>query len=427
MAGTGVGADLSGSRSRWRRVPDMSVTNARLAETRARTDQALLREVIEALAPVEREAGSEGEREAAEWIAARLREAGATAVVDAERYHHGFAGMLGNLAAAASVSGALAASGRGRRLAAGVAAAAGLLIADDISNGIRPWRRAVMEQRTTWNAVAEVGDPDADRTLVVMAHHDAAHTGKVFDPTLQRAIAERVPGVIERVDTSLPQWWGLLMGPAAVAAGALSGRRGLAAFGALTSALGAGLMHDIERGEIVPGANDNLSAVAVLVAVAEALNAAPISGLRVLLASCGAEEVLQGGVYGFCERHLSKLDRERTWVLNVDSVGSPGLVLLEGEGPIVMEDFFDVTWRDLLARIAERQEIPMRRGMRSRASTDSVIPSRMGIPTACLVSVDRYKAISNYHSPTDTPDRVAYPTVACAADLVEAAARELAA
>ena len=123
-----------------------------------------------------------------------------------------------------------------------------------------------------------------------------------------------------------------------------------------------------------------------------------------LLASCGAEEVLQGGVYAFCERHLAPLDRERTWMLNIDTVGSPGLVLLEGEGPIVMEDFFDRTWRDLIAGVAERERIPMRRGMRARTSTDSVVPSRMGIPTACLVSVNRHKGLSNYHQPSDMPE-----------------------
>jgi Iap family predicted aminopeptidase len=63
--------------------------------------------------------------------------------------------------------------------------------------------------------------------------------------------------------------------------------------------------------------------------------------------------------------------------------------------------------------------------MRSRFSTDAVVPSRMGIPTACVVSLDRYKGLSNYHRPSDTPERLSYPTVACAADLVEAVAREL--
>jgi hypothetical protein len=413
--------------SRSRRLAPMTITNARLAETRARTDQALLREVIEALAPIERLAGSEGEHQAAEWIAERLGAAGAPARVEEERFRDGFAGMIARLAAVSAGAGALALSGRSRRLAAALAAGAGALIADDISNGLRPWRRATVPEKTTGHVSAGLGDPEAERTLVVMAHHDAARGGLVFDPTMQRRLGESLPGIVERIDTSLPQWWALLGGPVLVAAGAASGQRGVTAAGTAASALGTALMVQMQRSPVVPGANDNLSAVAVLVALAEALRERPPRGLRVLLASCGAEEVLQGGVYGFCRRHLAGLDRERTWMLNIDTVGSPGLVLLEGEGPVVMEDFFDVTWRDLIADVATRERIPIRRGMRSRASTDSVVPSRMGIPTACLVSVNRYKALSNYHQPTDTPERVSYPTVACAADLAVAVARELAA
>jgi len=299
------------------------------------------------------------------------------------------------------------------------------LIADDISNGFRPWRKATMERKPTWNVVAEAGDPSAERTLVVMAHHDAARTGRIFDPRAQVLLGERLPGLLERIDTSLPLWWPLLAGPAAVSVGNLTGRRRLAAVGTLASAIGALVMADIERSPVVPGANDNLSAVAVLVALAEALQAKPVAGLRVLLVSCGAEEVLQGGVYGFCKRHLQELDRERTWVLNLDTVGSPGLVLMEGEGPLVMEDFFDRSWRDLIARVADREGIPMRRGMRARSSTDTVVVSRLGIPTACLISVDRYKSLSNYHQMSDTPQNVSYPTVGCAAELAEALAREL--
>jgi hypothetical protein len=407
----------------------MTTTNARLAESRPIPAEATLREVIEALEGIVREAGEPGEREAAEWIAARFEKAGVRSVaIDDELFYDGFAGMLGRLAAGAASAGALtAATGRLGKLSALAGAAATALIADDISNGFRPYRKAFMERKTTTNVVAECGDPDAERTLVVLGHHDAAHTGMVFDPTMQRQFAERFPGIVERIDTSVPQWWLLLAGPLLVAAGGATNRRGVTAAGTAISTLGAALMEDIQRGEVVPGANDNLSSVAAMVAVAEALRDRPVKGLRVILASCGAEEILQGGIYGFCERRLAPLDREQTWVLNVDTVGSPGLVLLEGEGPVVMEDFFDVTWRDLIARVAEREGIPMRRGMRSRASTDAVIPSRMGYPTACLVSVNRHKALPNYHMPSDVSDNLSYPTVACAADLTEALARELAA
>ena len=400
-------------------------TNAALTPAAAKTPEKTLREVAEALAPMERLAGSEGEREAAKWIEARLKKAGAEAGIEEESFRDGFAGQLATLAAASAASGLAALSRWGRPLGFLGGAAAGALIADDVSNGPRIYRRLVAEEKTTWNVVGEVGPADAERTLVMLAHHDAARTGRIFSQAGQRAMGEAAPGLVERADTSIPLWWLVLSGPVLVAAGAAAGSRKLTVAGSALSAGAAAALSDIQRSAVVPGANDNLSAVAVLVAVAEALREKPVEGLRVVLASCGAEEVLQGGIHGFAERHLAKMDRERTWVLNLDTVGSPELALLEGEGELVMEDYFDRGWRDLIARVAEREGIPMRRGMRAGASTDAVIPSRMRFPTACLASMDEYKALSNYHWPTDTPENLNYPTVACAADLALAVAREL--
>ena len=38
-------------------------------------------------------------------------------------------------------------------------------------------------------------------------------------------------------------------------------------------------------------------------------------------------------------RHRAELPAESTYFVNLDTVGSPRLVLLEGEGPVWMEDF----------------------------------------------------------------------------------------
>jgi Zn-dependent M28 family amino/carboxypeptidase len=185
-------------------------------------------------------------------------------------------------------------------------------------------------------------------------------------------------------------------------------------------------LEDIARSPIVPGANDNLTAVAVLVALAERLRAAPVKGLRVVLASCGAEEVIQGGIYGFARRHFPALDRDRTWFINLETLGSPRLIMLEGEGAVVMEDYHHLAFRDLIARVADDVGAHMRRGMRSRNSTDAVIPHRAGYPTATLASMNRYKQLSNYHLMSDTPENVDYRTVRQALVLTEAVARELA-
>ena len=384
-----------------------------------------LREVIERLAPLERAPGSPGEAEAADWIAQRLREAGCEAEVEAAEYHDGYAKPIGTLAAITALAGVIAMSRRGR-LAGGVfAALAGAAIADDVANTRRVFRRQLSRPLPTQNVVAVTGDRDADRTLVVLAHHDAASTGLIFDARFQAWLAHEFPGLVERLDTSFPLWWLVLAGPGAVTLGAAWKRRSLIALGSVISAISTATMANIHASPVVPGANDNLSGVAVLVALAERLRVDPISGLRVMLVSCGAEEVIQGGINSFAKQHFPHLPQDRTWFLTLDTVGSPILALCEGEGPVVMEDYYDRRFRDLVARVADSSGAPLRRGMRARNSTDAVIPSHARYPTALLVSIDKHKALSNYHLPTDTPENIDYRTVAHALHVTEAVAREL--
>lgn len=385
-----------------------------------------LRTTIETLAAIERGATSPGERQAAEWIAGRLGDVGCEVRIEEERASPSWAPVLAGLSAMGVAAGALALARRGRsRIAGAIAALAGAAIADDISNGARPVRRVAMPERPTWNVVAEVGAATAPQTVVVLAHHDAAPTGRIFDQSFQRWLAKKFPGVIERIDTALPLWWPVLAGHAVVAYGAATGRRGATVTGTVACVASTASFADIARSPIVPGANDNLTAVAALLALAARLRDDPVAGARVLLVSCGAEEVLQGGIHGFARRHFPALDRERTAFLNLETLGSPRLILIEGEGPIVMEDYTDRTFRDLVARVADQAGVRLRRGMRARSSTDSVIPSRAGFPTATLSSMDQYKLLSNYHLMTDTPENVRYETVVDAIDLTEAVIRSL--
>jgi hypothetical protein len=388
-----------------------------------------LRSVIDALAVLERGAGSPDERLAAELLAEEFAHAGATVQIDEEQFRGpSYARLLLPLGLAGLAAGHLVA--HGRRLTGGLlAAATTAALVDDVENGKRVWRRLAARPQPTWNVVAECGDASADRTLVVLGHHDAAPTGLAFDPSGQRWLAQHFPALIQRTNTSAPFWWPIVAGPILTVLAALSGRPGLARVGTAVSAVATALGLDIARHRIVPGANDNLSGSAALVALAERLRDEPVSGIRVVLASCGAEEVLQGGIYGFVERHLKPLDPSRTWVLNLDTIGSPELLLVEGEGPFRMQEYRDRSFRDRIARVAQRATgAPIRRGVRARASSDAVIPSRAGYPTAMLGSWEpETKCLTNYHLLTDTPDGLSYETIERAVVVAEALARDLAA
>ncbi len=387
---------------------------------------ATLREVVEHLAAIERAPCSPGEREAAHWLAARLRAAGGEQVELEDAPSWGSFQPLGTALGALGLTAAgLALSRRSRpAVACALAAAAGLV--DEAQNGPRWLRRAVRRRRATLNVVARCGPADARRTLVVLAHHDAAKTGRFFDQSLVKALHRRWPRRLERARTQAPQWWLGLAAPAGALASVLLRRRGPAIAGGCAGVLATGAVLDMWRSPTVPGANDNLSAVAAIVALAEMLRARRPAGLRVLLVSCGAEETLQDGIRAFVARHREDLPRGRTWFLNLDTVGSPRLVMVEGDGPIWMEDYADPAFRDLLAEVAQAHGVSLLRGFRARASTDTVIPSRAGHPSALLGSITAWMLPANYHLMSDVPENLDYGTVAEATRLAYAVAERLA-
>jgi Peptidase family M28 len=383
-----------------------------------------LAETVRSLAAIPRLPTSDGERQAADLIRRRFEAAGCAARVEQVPAYRSYAQPIGLLCAGAAASGLLA--GRGRR-AVGVlgGAAAAWGVVDDITGGRMLARRVLMRPRTTRNVVAEAGDPDAARTLVVLVHHDAAPSGVVFGQYLERWLVARHPEVVASMTSNPPMWWPVIAGPALIGLGSLIRSNSLRRLGVCASALCAAALADIAFRPAVPGANDNLSGVAAALAVAAALRADPLAGLRVLFVSAGAEEALQQGIRGFARRHFGRLEPDRTWFLTLDTVGSGRLVMLEGEGPVRMHDY-GAPFKALVAECARRAGVPVVRGLRSRNSTDGSVPHRHGFPTVTLVSVDDQKLIPHYHLYSDTPENVDYRCVEDAAHLTEAVARHLA-
>src|SRR4051812_32380192 len=169
-----------------------------------------LREVVETLERIDRPSASPGEREAAEWIRGRFEQLGLPARIEEERAHGTYWWPLAALTGTAGLAGL----GRGRRAIAalaGVLAAAGVY--DDVSGGPHFARRA-LPQRTTYNVVAEAGDPEAERTLVFIAHHDAAHGGLIFTPELMTVPADLFPRWYAKQETSPPPMQLVVAGPA---------------------------------------------------------------------------------------------------------------------------------------------------------------------------------------------------------------------
>ena len=364
------------------------------------------------LAAFERPSASPGERRAAQWIAERLGELGWPAVVEQESAHGGYWWPLGLANAIALAGGAVAARKRGglARLLGALAGAAGAAaVWDDVSGGELRFRRALLRHRPTWNVVAQAGDHEAERTVIVVAHHDAAHSGLVFHPALGRIGPRFVPRLHARARHTLPIMHAVWGGPLMVLGGSALGAGKLLRAGLALSLGTIAVMADIGLRQVVPGANDNLSAVAVLLAVAERLREQPLAGLRVLLVSTGSEESFMEGMQGFARRHFPQLDPARTEVLCLECLGGPTMIVLEGEGMLLIRDY-PIHMREELAAAAAEAGVDAQRGLRTVAATDGLISMRAGYPTVTLASIDETKLPLNYHWPSDTPEALHWRT-----------------
>ena len=386
-----------------------------------------MRERLDELCSGERGSATEGERRAAEWLAAALREAGSRDVrIEEEPEANGtFWWPIGLLAGAGAVTG-LAARGGGRArraFAAVTGAAAAALIADELPPGRRRFRR-LLPKRSAHHVLAEIGPADAERTIVVMAHHDAAHTAFFFNPAITEAVGEKAPWVFENNDTSPPLMWPTVAAPALVAAGAVIGSRKLTGLGAFLSAGGAAFMAHIGAGEVVPGANDNGTGCIAQLAIARALAERPPENTRILFLST-SEEALCEGMGLFMERHAAALPTDRTFFLCLDTIGSPHLLALRGEGMLKLREY-PMESLGLVDSTADELGIEMPfRDLRLRNATDGIFPLAAGYQCVSIASCNQWKNPSNYHWRTDTPENVDYGTVADAVRLAEGVIRKL--
>jgi acetylornithine deacetylase/succinyl-diaminopimelate desuccinylase-like protein len=378
----------------------------------------LIERVVRELAAYERPSASDGERRAAAWLADELRAAGAREVrIEEERAHGGYWWPI-----ALPNATALVASRVGRGLAALMGALGAAAVYDDVSGGRLWFRRALLPKRPTYNVVAETGDPDAERTVVFISHHDAAHSGLVFHPALPRMAMRQMPKLHAKADQSIPIIFGVFLGPVLVALWGLTGRRTIRGAGAFTSAVATLAMADIGARGVVPGANDNLSAVAVNVALAHAFRDDPPAGVRVILLSTGSEESFMEGMQGFMRRHRAELPPERTEFVCLECVGSPNLCVVEGEGMLRMRMYSERS-REALAAAGEAAGVELARGLRTVAATDGLISLRAGYRTCTLGGVDETKFPANYHWPSDVPDNLDWESVEAAVAVCEAYAR----
>jgi len=340
--------------------------------------------------------GSEGERAAAEWLAARLREAGCEVEVDRFPAYSTFMAVyapLTVLGAAAwvlawwwSVTGSL------------LAIAAGALLV--LENRPVQLLSRLMKFRRSHNVVASrapVGEPTQD--IVVLAHIDSPVVSDVSNLTVVRLL-----------------YLGMIASCLVVAALALGRASGAPPwvllgglpFAGLLLVCSAIMVHQATSSPVVAGAGDNGSGVAAMLQAAREL--APLQRSTVWFVGDGGEEAGLLGALRFVETH--RLPRDRTWFINVDMV-SAGTLRTSAQEGMLFRYRCDPSLCRLAAEEGDAEGLDVPSAVLRAMSTDACVPLSRGYRATTLSSTK-----GCWHQPTDTVENVDPAVVAQTATLV---------
>jgi hypothetical protein len=157
------------------------------------------------------------------------------------------------------------------------------------------------------------------------------------------------------------------------------------------------------RRDAVPGANDNLTAVAAAWETVRRLAAAPPRHVEVRAVSFGSEEAGLKGSRDFALRHRAEL-RDAVLV-NLESLGQSGrLFVLTGE--LLAGARHDAEAVRLVEQAAHDAGIPLQRKYLTHGLTDAASFSRRRLPAVAVIRLNDAGFLDHYHSPGDSPEHL---------------------
>jgi Peptidase family M28 len=369
-------------------------------------------EVIRRLCSFERRrAGTDAERRAANYLAERLRAGGRRAEIEPTYVHPQYA-LVHAAHCLLGIAGSLA-SLEIPALGFALVLLAALSMYLDLNNRFYLVRRLFF-RRASQNVVSRGGRPDAPARVILCAHYDAAQTGRAFRPrTVERAA---------RLQSRLP----FPIGPFRIVFWSLAGL--LPVLGArladvdaewlsivqlvptLVLIVAVFLLVDIALSDVVPGANDNASGVATVLALAHELDRDPPEHLDVWVLLTGAEWSLQEGMRGFLRARRNEVRRDSTWFVCVDTVGL-GDVRFETAAGWAVSFPVDRRLVQLCEAIAEADGAGENR-YRARALRnaglpgDSIAARVRGYAATTITCANELDVVPGVLTAADVPDRI---------------------
>ena len=162
---------------------------------------------------------------------------------------------------------------------------------------------------------------------------------------------------------------------------------------------------DMHGNDVVHGASDNLTGVAMAIEMAKVFSVSRLKHTRLRLISFGAEEAGLRGADAYARRHKEELLKERAFLFNLDTIKdlehltigtgeANTLVTYERKYVELVEDAFKVTGTGY-------KKLPLMVG-----ASDASAFCIHGIPAVCVIGMESEKLDPSYHTRLDVIEYV---------------------
>ncbi len=276
------------------------------------------------------------------------------------------------------------------------------ILSRQVGNGAIDW---LFKKTTTRNIIGTYApEAKSGSTLIFSGHHDS--------PDMMPMLGLKTKRYVHLIENGLVIGLALLI-PAAILRAIFSGPvismpfslgwyDSIFAVSLLGLILGLYFRSQMITGVRNLGANDNLSAVSVLVGIADYLKKNPPKKTKVVLVSFGSEEPFMYGSWGFARGNLP-LIRDAINI-NMETVGSGRLGIIEKEKMYM--NAYSPEAIDLIERSGRRAGINLPKIAITYGGTDSYSLIKHGGKSACLFGMDETNLFSLWHSPLDNPGNI---------------------
>ncbi|MDB5227136.1 MAG: hypothetical protein JWN78_1329 [Bacteroidota bacterium] len=165
------------------------------------------------------------------------------------------------------------------------------------------------------------------------------------------------------------------------------------------------VFYDMHGEEVVHGASDNLTGVALAVEMAKVFSARKLQHTRLRLISFGSEEAALRGAFAYAEVHKQQLLDEKAFLFNLDTIKNKEhltiatsetntLVFYKKENVQLVEDAFKAV------------NIPYKKLPLAVGASDASAFHILGLPAVCVIGMCSDKLDPCYHTRLDTIEHI---------------------